>query len=133
MKKYFSLVSFSLMGIGIGMPITLLCMTLIGGFNEVVKEFLVWTVASALFGILSGLFSGKSEKLSLPAVTVLHCVGCLSVATAACAICGYADSLVSLLKGIVPVFIIVYAVVYCLVFFAMKREEKAINEALSKE
>ena len=51
--KLFSVFTACITGIGIGIPITLLCMTCLGGFNAVVKEFLVWTVASALFGALS--------------------------------------------------------------------------------
>ena len=31
-----------LTGIGIGIPVTLICMVSIGGYNPVVQEFLVW-------------------------------------------------------------------------------------------
>lgn len=132
-KKKFSLIDFTITGIGIGIPVTLVCMTLIGGFQSAVAEFLVWTVASALFGIISGLVFHTNHNLNLPVSMALHCLGCLIVATAAGAVCGYADSFPTLLAGILPVFVIVYVLVYALCIFLMKLEEKQINRALNEE
>ena len=116
-------------GIGIGMPVTIICMTLIGGFNDVIKEFLVWLVASALFGVLSIFF--KSSKLSLPLVTAIHCVGCLLITCGACAIIGYADSFFGILLSVLPVFVIVYAVIYIITLLYARKDAKKINEALN--
>lgn len=132
MKKNHSVIEAAIFGIGIGVPITLVCMTLIGGFNAVVSEFLVWTVASALFGILSVLIF-SAEKLPLPAALALHCIGCLTIAVTACLLCGYASSVAEVLKSILPVFIIVYVLVFALVIGMMKLDEKKINKALEKE
>lgn len=132
-KNPLSLLSFAQNGIGTGIPVTLLCMTLIGGYNPIIREFLIWTVASALFGIYSGLISKRSERLNLPSAMALHCALCLVTATAAGALCGYSDSFVELLLGILPVFVVVYAVIYGLSIASMKRYEKRINEALNQE
>ena len=131
-KNSVSLLEFALRGTGVGFPVTLLCMILIGGFNSVIGEFLTWMAASALFGVISGVVFGKLN-LNLPAATALHCVCCLLVASAAGAICGYADSFVELLLGILPVFVVVYVLIYGGCILKMKQEEKEINRTLSQE
>ena len=59
MKKY---VLNAIIGMGFGFPITLLGMALIGGYNAVVQEFLVWMVASALYGVLSTIMDEKKKN-----------------------------------------------------------------------
>ena len=132
-NKKVSLFDSIITGVGIGVPITLACMTLIGGFNSVIGEFLTWTVASALFGVVSKLMFDVFDKLSLPLSLLIHCVLCLTIATGAAAICGYSDSFVELLLAILPVFIIVYVLVYVFIFIKMKNEEKMINNALKNK
>lgn len=127
--KIKDIISACISGIGIGMPITILCMTLIGGWNPIIKEFLVWLVASALFGVLSIVF--KIAKLSLPLTTLIHCAGCLGITCGACAINGYGDNFLSILSAVLPVFIGVYAVIYTTAFLSAKKEAKEITEALS--
>lgn len=118
-------------GIGIGMPVTIICMIIVGGWNGVIKEFLVWLVASALFGVLSILF--KSSKLPLPLITAIHCVGCLVITCSACAIIGYAENFFSILLAVLPVFIVVYAVIYIATLLGAKAEAKRINAELSNK
>ena len=132
-KNAFSLFIFALIGIGIGIPVTLTCMACISGFNGVIMEFLVWTVASALFGLISGLIFHCCSEMKLPVAMALHCVGCMAVAMGACLLCGYASSLTELLVSILPVFVIVYVLVFAFVVIIMKINEKQINEALNKK
>lgn len=115
-------------GIGIGMPITLLCMTLIGGYNGVIREFLVWLIASALFGVLSLVF--QSSKINFIVATIIHCIGCLLVTCTSCAVIGYSDNFVSILLAVLPIFVVVYAVIYTVSIITMKKEAKKANEAL---
>jgi len=117
-------------GMGIGFPVTLLCMTLIGGMNEVIAEFMVWLVASALYGLLTGVIFRQENTLNLPASMALHCISCLLITLGAVSLCGYADSFGALLAGVLPVFLIVYTVVYALCMLSMKADEKRINQAL---
>ena len=131
--KLFSVFTACITGIGIGIPITLLCMTCLGGFNAVVKEFLVWTIASALFGALSLLLFQLPGNLPLPAATALHCLGCMLVATGAGAVIGYADSFLSLFLRILPVFLLVYGLLYGSFYLAMKKEARRINAELDKK
>ncbi len=121
-----------LTGIGIGIPVTLICMISIGGFNAVVMEFLVWTVASALFGVLSVLVF-KSDRMNMILSTALHCVGCLIITVSACWIIGYADNFLEILLSIAPVFIVVYVAIYSINFFTMRKNAKQVNEALSEK
>ncbi len=123
---------YALTGTGIGFPITALCMLLIGGVNQATKEILVWVVASALFGLVSGLFF---QKLNLKLITAsaLHFVSCLVIGAGAGWLCGYGESFLELLAGMVPVFVAVYVIVYLCVYFSMKREAERINKALRGE
>lgn len=131
MKKHY--MENALIGMGIGFPITLACMTLIGGFNAVMMEFLVWMVASALYGMISGAMFYTKNDLPLPAAMALHCLGCLIVTVAAAAICSYSDSVVALVLNVLPVFVVIYVLVYGFCIFLMKKNEKQINQALSEK
>ena len=121
-----------LTGIGIGIPVTIVCMISIGGWNAVVMEFLVWTIASALFGVLS-VVTFSNEKMNMILATALHCVGCLLITVGACFIIGYADSFFEILLAVAPVFAIVYIAIYSMNFFTMRKNAKKANEALGKK
>ena len=121
-----------IVGMGFGFPATLLCMLLIGGFNPMLKEFLVWMVASALYGLVSVLVFNSKKEMALPLAMVLHCAGCLIITVVAVFVCGYAESILSFLLSVLPVFVIVYAVITGVCFLMMKIEEKRINEKLNK-
>lgn len=132
-KKWFDIFSACLTGIGIGVPITITCMILLGGFNGAVREFLIWTVASALFGVLSLVIFQMPNDLSLPTATLLHCAGCLVVAAGAGALCGYAENFGELLLAMLPVFLVIYGILYLSTYKAMKAEARRINEELEKK
>lgn len=121
-----------IVGMGFGFPATLLCMALIGGFNPMLKEFAVWMVASALYGLVSVLVFNSKKEMALPLAMALHCVGCLAVTVVAVFVCGYVESILSFLLGVLPVFVIVYAVITGVSLLMMKIEEKRINEKLNK-
>ncbi|MBQ8236925.1 MAG: DUF3021 domain-containing protein [Oscillospiraceae bacterium] len=125
-----ALIQSALTGMGIGFPVTLVCMASIGGFNGVIQEFAVWMVASALFGILSGVLFYSKHDLAFPAALGLHLVGCFAVTVIACAIIGYGNDLLELIISILPGFLTIYAVIYGVCFAIMKHHEKQINEAL---
>jgi len=120
----------AIVGMGIGFPVTLMCMTMFGGWNDAIAELLVWLCASALYGILSGLiFSGKLEW-SLPALLGLHCLGCTAVTLGAAMVCGYLTGLESMAAVLVP-FAVIYVLIYAGCFCVMKHNERKINEALN--
>ncbi len=121
-----------LTGIGIGIPVALICMICISGWNETIMEFLVWTVASALFGVLSVL-TFSNDKLNPILATVLNGIGCFLITICACGIIGYADKFTELIMVVAPVFIIVYVGIIVIGGVISKINEKKANEALSKK
>ena len=126
MKKY---VLNAIVGMGFGFPITLLCMALIGGYNAVVQEFLVWMVASALYGVLSAVMDSTKFDMPLPLSIGLHFVGIVGITLGAAALCGYLTGIVSALLILVPT-VVIYVVVCFVCCLLMKKEEKTINKAL---
>lgn len=128
-----TLIQSALTGMGFGFPVTLICMTAIGGFSSIIFEFLVWMIASALFGVITAVLLYSNNELPFPAALALHCFGCFAVTVTACAILGYSRDLLELIVSILPVFVVIYVLVYALCFAIMKHHEKQINEALNKE
>lgn len=129
MKKY---VLNTIIGMGFGFPITLLCMLLIGGYNPVMREFLVWMAASALYGVLSTVMDSEKMDLPLPASIGLHALGCIVITMGAALLCGYIHSVADVLPILIPA-IIIYLVVCFVCFLLMKQNEKQINKALEEK
>ena len=129
MKKY---VLNAIIGMGFGFPITLLCMSLIGGYNEVVREFLVWMVASALYGLLSTVMDSKKFDMPLPVSIGVHFFGCVAITLGAALLCGYIGSVADVLPILIPA-ILIYVVVCFICVLLMKQNEKKINKELEEK
>ena len=129
MKKY---VLNAIIGMGFGFPITLLCMALIGGYNAVVQEFLVWMVASALYGVLSTVMDSTKFDMPLPVSIGLHFFGCVAITMGAAFLNGYVKSIADVVPILIPA-IVIYAVVCSVCFLLMKQNEKQINKALEEK
>ena len=129
MKKY---VLNAIIGMGFGFPITLLCMVLIGGYNAVVQEFLVWMVASALYGVLSTVMDSKKFDIPLLVSIGLHALGCIVITMGAALLCGYINSIVDVLTILIAA-LVIYTVVCLICFLLMKQNEKQINNALEEK
>jgi hypothetical protein len=128
MKKY---VLSGIIGMGFGFPITLLCMTLIGGYNPVIREFLVWMGASALYGLLSMFMDSKKFDMPLPLSFGLHFFGCVAITLGAALLCGYVARFADVLPILIPM-IVIYVVVCFVYFLLMKKDEKQVNKALEE-
>ncbi len=129
MKKY---VLNAIIGMGFGFPITLLCMVLIGGYNAVVQEFLVWMVASALYGVLSTVMDSKKFDIPLLVSIGLHALGCIVITMGAALLCGYINSIAAVLTILIAA-LVIYTVVCLICFLLMKQNEKQINNALEEK
>ena len=129
MKKY---VLNAIIGMGFGFPITLLCMILIGGYNPVMKDFLVWMAASALYGVLSTIMNETKFDMPLPVSIGLHFFGCVVITMGAALLCGYVSSIADVLPILIPA-VIIYAVVCLICFLLMKQNEKTVNKALGEK
>ena len=129
MKKY---VLNAIIGMGFGFPITLLCMVLIGGYNAVVQEFLVWMVASALYGVLSTVMDSKKFDIPLLVSIGLHALGCIVITMGAALLCGYINSIADVLTILIAA-LVIYIVVCLACFLLMKQNEKQVNRALEEK
>jgi hypothetical protein len=129
MKKY---ILNAIIGMGFGFPITLLCMILIGGYNVVMREFLVWMAASALYGVLSTVMDSKKLDMPLPVSIGLDALGCIVITLGAALLCGYIQSVADVLPILIPA-ILIYIVVCLVCFLLMKQTEKQINKALEEK
>ncbi len=114
--------------IGTGAIVTVIICCIFGGYNDTVKGFIIWMIASILYGIATRLIM-FSCKLSLPLSTAIHAVICFAVTIAAMKLCNYETT--SLLTVLVP-FIIVYLIIYAACYFSWKAEAKRANERLSR-
>lgn len=127
MKK--KIVFNAIVGMGFGFPVTLLCMILFGGFHEVIREFLVWLVASALYGMLSGVLFDRERDLHQIVAIAIHFVGCTAITMGAALVNGYVTGIADVLPILIPVFVI-YAVISLICIWLNKQTEKRINKAL---
>lgn len=127
MKKHYLL--NAIIGMGFGFPITLLCMVIGGGYNEVLQEFIVWMVASALYGLLSSAVFNRQSDLPLWGSIGIHAVGCLTITMVAALLCGYITGFFDVLTVLILA-ILVYLLIYGICVLMMKQNEKRVNEAL---
>ncbi len=126
MKKY---ISGAIIGMGFGFPVTLLCMALFGGYNAVIKEFLVWMVASALYGLLATIMDAIKKEMALPVSFAIHFFGCVIITLGAAFLNGYISSIMDLLPIVIPT-IVIYVAICGICFWLMKKNEREVNEIL---
>ena len=126
MKKY---ITNAIMGMGFGFPVTLACMTLIGGYNAVVQEFLVWMAASVLYGLLATVMDSHKNNLPMPVSFGIHFFGCVAITLAAALINGYISGVQDLVPILIPT-VVIYIVICGICFLLMKKNEKEVNQAL---
>ena len=129
MKKY---LWSAIIGMGFGFPITLLCMTLLGGYNAVIREIGIWLVASAMYGVLSVVMAGKDDTLPLPVSLGIHFFGCVAITLAAALLNGYIRSIADVLPVLIPA-VGIYIAVCLICFLLMKQNEKQVNKALEEK
>lgn len=130
MKTLYHYIHFGLMGAGIGSIVTTLSLLLTGANGASMRELVVWLVTSFLIGIYTTVM--YDERLPLPGATAIHFALTFVTVVGSCFFCGYGDGLLSIVKNMLPQFLIIYVVLYLVIFFSSKANEKAINESLSK-
>ena len=126
MKKY---VANAFVGMGFGFPVTLLCMTLFGGYNAVVKEIFVWMIASALYGILATVMDSSKNEMPMPLSLGIHFFGCVAITLGAALLNGYIANLTDLIPILIPT-LVMYVAICGICFWLMKKNEKEVNKEL---
>ena len=129
MKRY---VGNAIVGMGFGFPITLLCMTVFGGFSPMVKEFLVWMIASALYALLATFMDSSKLEMPLPLSFGIHFFGCAAITLGAAMINGYITCFADILPILLPT-VVIYIAICGVCFWLMKKNEKEVNQALENK
>lgn len=129
--------------VSIGLSIGFICTTILlwlynagsdGSAQDMLIQFTVWLGASALYGLVSSIFS--AESLSLLFQTVLHFILCALITVTTCLFLGYitlAPESLPGLFGILGTFTLVYFIIYILIFFFSWQNVRKINQKLRKE
>ena len=131
MKSLLNILHFGIIGAGIGSVITTISMFALGNQTASIKEFAFWILASMIMGIATRIM--YTDKLKLPVATVLHFIICFAVVVITNFACGYIDSVLTVFKSIVPMFVAIYIIVYAIIFITEKSNEKAVNKALNSK
>ncbi len=131
MKTLLNILHFGIIGAGIGSVFTTISMFALGNQTASIKEFAFWILASMIMGIVTRIIF--TEKIKLLMSTILHFLICFAVVMITNFACGYIDSISTVFKSIVPLFIAIYILVYAVIFITAKLNEKAVNKALNKK
>lgn len=126
---FLEIIDYIIFGIGIGTPISLICIYSFGADTKNMFQLVIWVCASALFGLMS-LFLSKTE-INLIVATAIHFVACFAVTAVATILCGYFSSVTDFLIFCAPVFVSIYLVIYVIFTLKARYEAKKINEALN--
>lgn len=119
-----------LASIGIGSICTVVCYSILSGeINEITRCFIIWIIASALFGAVS-LIIFKNERLTLPAALAIHCVTCFIITLVAATLCRFDINGKTTLTLYLPMFIIIYGIIFCVTYFVNKAEADKTNQTL---
>ena len=114
-------------GLSVGAVLTTLLLILMEGMNRTLLEMVVWLCVSAGYGLVSLIFETDLNNLT---ATAIHFVLCAGMTIGAGALLRYSDSLWGLASGILPTFLIVYAVIYACFYIGSRHNAKKINEKL---
>ena len=115
-------------GLSIGAVMTTLLLILMEGMNRTLLEMVIWLCASAGYGLVSLIF--EAERHHNLTATAIHFVLCAGMTIGAGALLQYSDSLWGLASGILPTFLIIYAVIYTCFYIGSRHNVKKINEKL---
>lgn len=123
-------------GLGIGFVVATACLWIFGVYEatgmEVMRQYTVWLVASALYGLVSMIYD---SSISFPYSLIIHFVVCAAVTFAAVfasgIMVGYTGSWYAVILAVLPVFVVIYIVVGAAVTLACRCEAKKINEKIS--
>lgn len=93
---------------------------------------LIWMVASALYGILSGALFDKENDLPQIVVIAIHFAGCVAITMGAALLNGYVSGIADVLPILIPA-VVIYAVICGICTLLNKQTEKRINKALQNK
>lgn len=131
MSRFNLFIHYLFFGMGIGSVCATGCLFLMYGANEILVQVAGWLVASALYGLISLPFS--ENFFHSPLHTLLHCLLCYVVTVVTAFLLGYSHSLLALIQGTLPVFLIIYVAVCVIIYLYDRQSAKTMNEKLQKK
>lgn len=117
-------------GLLIGMAILLAMQWIDPADHRIATEMTVWLLASVIYGVSTMLFN--VERLSLLAATVLHFLLEYVVTVLCCLYLGYGATLEEAALGCLPLFVVLYVLIYVGSFISIRIQMKRINQKLQK-
>lgn len=117
-------------GLLVGMLVQLILLWSMRDTYGSALEITVWMGASVIYGVASGLFAW--ERLSLLGATALHFLLSYAVTVTACLVLGYGKTLWACALSCLPLFLILYVLIYLGIAIAVRVQMKKINEKLQK-
>ena len=125
------IVSYAILGMGIGSPIFTACLGPGGNDSAGLRDTTAWLAASAVYGMLSLIY--EADGLKLPVKVGLHALLCGLISLAVGRFLGYGESLGTLFLGMAPVFILIYGLIWGAMYAADRRRARKLNERLKEK
>ena len=94
-----------------------------------IKEFGIWMIASAFYGLLAVVMDHYKAELPMPVSFGIHFFGCIAITLTAALLNGYITGAADLLPILIPT-IVIYIAICGICFLLMKKDEAVINKAL---
>ena len=128
--KFKAIWPYARTGLLVGMSVLLLMQWIDPADRAIAREMTVWLIASVIYGVSSMLFN--VERLSLLAATVLHFLLGYVVTVLCCFYLGYGATLTQAALDCLPLFVILYALIYVGTSISIRIQMKRINQKLQK-
>lgn len=117
-------------GLLVGMLVQLVLLwTMLGHYGSAL-EITVWMAASLVYGVSSAIFDW--ERLSLLGATGIHFVLSYAVTVTACRLLSYGKTLGACALHCLPLFLILYILIYLGITLMIHVQMKKINDKLQK-
>ena len=130
-SKLQMILQYTVSGIAIGAIVSTLSLIGSFGLTDILKQVLVWIIASALIGLISIIY--ENENLTDLTATLIHAPLTLLIALTAGWILGYGEgSLTVLLMHMVPGIIIIYSIIHLVLFLIRRIIARSLNTRLNK-
>lgn len=118
-------------GIGIGAVISTACLWFTGQTESTLVETTGWLTASAVYGLLSMIMEWKRSALWIR--TLLHGSLCWTVTVITSLALGYSSDVWEIVKAISPIFVMIYASVWLIIYLWDRESVKKLNERLKQQ
>lgn len=130
-NRLYALFEYMMIGIAFGAIAITLSLYVNFGMNDMLKQIIVWLVASAIIGLVSMIY--ESDYFTNITATIVHAPITCVVALISGWILDYGDGSVSLLLiRMLPSIVVLYAAIHLILFLFRRTAAQDINARLKK-